>query len=142
MNDVLAGAACDFENDTPRRQDAAKDIKNEIAITYGCKRVLAMIGHLPRIFDLAGALFTTCASFSFATSSDVFAAEVSRDSVEAVYDAAHRHVIVASLSEPRDPGDETTTRAAVRPWLGLAMTRGSDRFIDLFVRSAPWRRAQ
>jgi hypothetical protein len=25
---------------------------------------------------------------------------------------------------------------------GLAMTRGSDRFIDPFVRSAPWRRAQ
>jgi hypothetical protein len=33
MNDVLAGAACDFEDDTPRRQDAAKDIENEIAIT-------------------------------------------------------------------------------------------------------------
>ena len=31
-----------------------------------------MIGHLPRIFDLAGALLTTRASFSFATSSDVF----------------------------------------------------------------------
>jgi hypothetical protein len=40
------------------------------------------------------------------------------------------------------PCDETTTRAADRPWLGFAMTRGSDRFIDLFVRSAPWRRAQ
>ena len=25
------------------------------------------------------------------------------DSVEAVYGAAHRHVIVESLSEPRDP---------------------------------------
>ena len=33
MNDVLAGAACDFEDDTRRRQDAAKDIENEIAIT-------------------------------------------------------------------------------------------------------------
>jgi hypothetical protein len=29
---------------------------------------------------------------------------------EAVYGAAHRHVIVASLSEPPDPCDETTTR--------------------------------
>ena len=38
--------------------------------------------------------------------------------------------------------DETTTLAADRPWLDLAMTGGSDRFIDLFVRSAPWRRAQ
>ena len=43
---------------------------------------------------------------------------------EAVYGVAHRYVIVASLSEPRrDPRDETTTRAADRPWLGLAMTR-------------------
>ena len=33
MNDVLARAACDFEDDTPRRQDVAKDIENEIAIT-------------------------------------------------------------------------------------------------------------
>jgi hypothetical protein len=61
---------------------------------------------------------------------------------EAVYGAAHRHVIVASLPEPRDPSDETTTLAADRPWLDLAMTGGSDRFMDLFVRSAPWRRAQ
>ena len=33
MNDVLARAACDFEDDTPYRQDFAKDIENEIAIT-------------------------------------------------------------------------------------------------------------
>src|SRR5271167_70208 len=51
MNDVLARAACDFEDDTPHRQDIAKDIENEIAITYCCRRVLAMIGHLPRTFD-------------------------------------------------------------------------------------------
>ena len=36
----------------------------------------------------------------------------------------------------RERCDETTTRVADRPWLGLVMTRGSDRFIDLFVRSA------
>jgi hypothetical protein len=33
MNDVLARAACDFEDDTPYRKDFAKDIENEIAIT-------------------------------------------------------------------------------------------------------------
>jgi hypothetical protein len=33
MNDVLARAACDFEDDTPLRQDIPKDIENEIAIT-------------------------------------------------------------------------------------------------------------
>jgi hypothetical protein len=33
MNDVLPRTACDFEDDTPRRQDATKDIENEIAIT-------------------------------------------------------------------------------------------------------------
>ena len=48
----------------------------------------------------------------------------------------------ASLSEPRERFDETTTRAADRPWLGLAMTRGSRLGSFLFVRSAPWRRAQ
>jgi hypothetical protein len=32
MNDVLARAACDFENDTPLRQDIPEDIENEIAI--------------------------------------------------------------------------------------------------------------
>ncbi|HEY2140108.1 MAG TPA: hypothetical protein VGH00_08505 [Chthoniobacterales bacterium] len=47
MNDVLARAACDFEDDTCRRQDIAKDIENEIAIPYRRRCVLAVIGHLP-----------------------------------------------------------------------------------------------
>src|ERR1700729_2708384 len=51
MNDVLTRAACDFEDDTRHRQDIAKDIENEIAITYCRRRVLAMIGHLPRTLN-------------------------------------------------------------------------------------------
>ena len=76
-----------------------------------------MIGHLPRIFDLAGALLTPCASVSFAASSDVFTAEVLVIRFEAVYGVAHCYVIVASFAEPgdsRDPRDETTTRAVDR----------------------------
>jgi hypothetical protein len=33
MNDVLARAACDFEDYAAHWQDIAKDIENEIAIT-------------------------------------------------------------------------------------------------------------
>ena len=58
MNDVLARAACDFEDDTRRRQDIAKDVENEIAITYCRRRVLAVIRHLPRTFDMASAWLT------------------------------------------------------------------------------------
>ena len=79
-----------------------------------------------------------CASVSFAAS---WMCSLQRFRVirfQAVYGVAHRYVSIASLSEPRERCDETTTRAADRPWLGLAMTGGSDRFIDLFVRSAPW----
>ena len=54
MNHVLARAACDFEDEAPYRQDIAKDVENEIAITHGRKRVLAMIGHLPQAFDRLG----------------------------------------------------------------------------------------
>src|SRR6516225_3644803 len=50
INDMLARAACDFEDDTRRRQDIAKNIENEIAITYRCRRVLAVIRHLPPTF--------------------------------------------------------------------------------------------
>jgi len=32
MDDVLARAACDFENDARHRQDISKNIENEIAI--------------------------------------------------------------------------------------------------------------
>jgi hypothetical protein len=141
MNDVLAGAACDFDDDTPRRQDAAKDIKNEIAITYGCRRVLPMIGHL-LAYSTWRELCLRHAPKS--ASRRVGMCSLQRFLVirfQAVYGVAHRHVIFASLSEPRDPCDETTTRAADRPWLDLAMTRSLVRFIDLFVRSAPWRRA-
>jgi hypothetical protein len=50
MNDMLARAACDFEDDACHRQDVAKDIENEIAIAYCRRRVLAMVGHLSRTF--------------------------------------------------------------------------------------------
>jgi hypothetical protein len=66
MNDVLARAACDFEDDTRRWQDIAKDIakdiENEIAITYCGRRVLAVTRHLPRTFDMASAWLTPRAS--------------------------------------------------------------------------------
>ena len=103
MNDMLARAACDFDDDTRRRQDIAKDIENEIAITYCRRRVLAAIGHLPRTFDLALAWLTPRASVSFARSSDMFIEEISRYSVRGVYGMPRRHVIVVSLSEPRGP---------------------------------------
>ena len=45
MNDVLARAACDFKDDARRRQDIAKDIENEIAITQCCGRILAIVAH-------------------------------------------------------------------------------------------------
>src|SRR6516165_887022 len=79
MNDVLARAACDFEDDTRRRQNIAKDIENEIAIRYCRRRVLAVIRHFPPIFEMASAWLTPRASASFARSSDVFIAEASRD---------------------------------------------------------------
>ena len=58
MNDVLTRAACDFEDDTRHRQDVAKDIENEVAITDCCRRVPAVIGHLLRTFNLALAPLT------------------------------------------------------------------------------------
>ena len=78
MNDVLTRAACNFEDDTPQRQDISKDIENEIAITDCRRGVLAVIGHLPRTFNLALAPLTP----------RVFVAEVSRDSVRGVYGTA------------------------------------------------------
>ena len=89
MNDVLTRAACDFEDDTRHRQDTAKDIENEIAITECRRRVLAVIGHLRRTFDFALASLTPRA----------FVAEVSLDSVRGVYGMA---AFIASLSQPRD----------------------------------------
>src|ERR1700722_12130169 len=58
MNDVLTRAACDFEDETRHRQDVAKDIENEVAVADGCGRVLAVIDHLLRTFDLALASLT------------------------------------------------------------------------------------
>ena len=58
MNDVLTRAACDFEDDTRHRQNIAKDIENEIAITDCRRRILAVIGHLPRTSNLALAPLT------------------------------------------------------------------------------------
>jgi hypothetical protein len=78
MNDVLTRAACDFEDDTRHRQDIAKDIENEIAIAYCCRRVPAVIGHLPPTFHLALAPLTPRA----------FVAEVSCGSVRGVYGTA------------------------------------------------------
>ena len=65
MNDVLARAACDFKDDARRRQDIAKDIENEIAITDCRRRVLAVIDHLPRTFNLALGSLTPRPSVSF-----------------------------------------------------------------------------
>src|SRR5580692_10904295 len=78
MNDVLTRAACDFEDDTRHRQDIPKDIENEIAITECRRRILAVIGHLPRTFNFALASLTPRA----------FVAEVSLDSVRGVYGTA------------------------------------------------------
>ena len=50
MNYVLARAACDFKDDARRRQDIAKDIANEIAITHCRRRKLAVVAHLPHGF--------------------------------------------------------------------------------------------
>ena len=78
MNDVLTRAACDFEDDTRHRQDTAKDIENEIAITECRRRVLAVIGHLRRTFNFALASLTPRAFF----------AEASLNSVRGVYGTA------------------------------------------------------
>jgi hypothetical protein len=58
MNDVFARAACDFKDYAGRWQGIAENIENEIAIAYCRRRVLPVIGHLPRIFYPASASFT------------------------------------------------------------------------------------
>jgi hypothetical protein len=105
MNDVLTRAACDFEDDTLHRQDIAKDIENEIAVAYCRRRVLAVIGHLPRTFNLALAPLTPRA----------FVAEVSRDSVRRFYGTASlpHHCRIHATSE-RD-------ESAFADHLGLAL---------------------
>src|SRR5271170_1701736 len=68
MNDVLARAACDFKDYARSRQDIAKNIENEIAVTHCRRRVLPVIGHLPRTFYSASASFIPSASLSFTKS--------------------------------------------------------------------------
>ena len=92
MNDVLTRAACDFEDDTCRRQNIAKDIENEIAIPYRRRCVLAVIGHLPHTFNSALARLTRRA----------FVAEVLAIRFDASTAQHHCRIIVASLSQPRD----------------------------------------
>ena len=47
IDDVLARAACDFEDDALRRQDITKDTENEIAIAQCCRGVLAKVVYHP-----------------------------------------------------------------------------------------------
>ena len=54
MNDVLARAACDFEDDALRRQDITKDTENEIAIAQCCRGMLAGVVHHPHGFAELG----------------------------------------------------------------------------------------
>ena len=54
MNDVLARAACDFEDDALRRQHITKDTENEIAIAQCCGCILARVVHLPHAFPELG----------------------------------------------------------------------------------------
>jgi ABC-type Fe3+-hydroxamate transport system substrate-binding protein len=90
MNDVLTRTACDFEDDTRHRQNIAKDVENEIAITDCRGRVLAVIAHVPRTINLAwGAL-------------RAFVVEVSRESVRGVYDTASLSPHYRNHAIPRD----------------------------------------
>src|SRR5271166_7212274 len=50
MDDVLARAARDFEDDPLCRQDITKDAENEIAIAQCCGGILTEVGHHPRAF--------------------------------------------------------------------------------------------
>ena len=55
MNDVLARAARDFEDDAPCRQDITKDTENEIAIAQCCRGILAsVVHHHPQAFPELG----------------------------------------------------------------------------------------
>jgi hypothetical protein len=92
MNDMLPRAACDFEDDARHRQEVAKDIENEIAIVYCRGRVLAVIGHLSRPFNLASAAYATLSSPRFFL-------------IRSETSPARRH----SLSQRRDLSGVTTT---------------------------------
>jgi hypothetical protein len=50
MDDMLASAAGDFKDDARHRQHIAKDIENEVAIAHCCRRILAVVAHLPQAF--------------------------------------------------------------------------------------------
>ena len=45
MNDLLARAACDFEDDALRQHSITKDTENEIAIAQCCRGILAGVVH-------------------------------------------------------------------------------------------------
>jgi hypothetical protein len=117
MNDVLARAARDFEDDTLRRQHIAKNIENEIAIAQCRRRMLAMIGHLPRVFDwLELCLRHTPQS----ASRRVRMCSLRRFLVirfEAVYDVA---TVMSLLRHCRNPASAVTRRERV-----LAIVHGS-----------------
>ena len=139
-NDVLARAACDFKDCARRRQDIAKDIKNEIAITHCRRRVLAVISHLPRTFGLASARLAPGASASFAIElGRVHCRGFAWLDLRRLWHApppCHCCVIVrttrAGLVQRHDHASGDRLR------LRLAMNRSSARFVGLFERSAPW----
>ena len=54
MNDVLARAAGDFEDDALCRQDIPKDTENEIAIAKCCRGILTGVVHHPHAFPELG----------------------------------------------------------------------------------------
>jgi len=107
-----------------------------------------MIGHLPRIFDLAGALLTSCASVSFAASSDVFTAEVLVIRLEAVYGVAHpalagtlENLAILFESEQRDDLAEPRFRQALKAFerapqaMHLGLARCLERYARLLRRT-------
>jgi hypothetical protein len=98
----VARAACDFEDDTRHRQDVAKDIENEIAITDCRRRVLAVIDHLPPTFNLALAPLSPRA----------FVVKVSRDTLEA--STARHHCRIRDLSGRDDNALANRLRLALQ----------------------------
>src|SRR5271167_2961783 len=54
MDDVLARAARDFEDDPLCRQDITKDAENEIAIAQCCGGILTGVIHRPHAFPELG----------------------------------------------------------------------------------------
>ena len=61
INDVLARAACDFEDDALRRQDIPKDTENEIAIAQRCRGILMGVDHIRMRSQSLGRRIADCA---------------------------------------------------------------------------------